>query len=75
MSDPLTDFLTLRDISRQLGVGYSTAHSLGMSGLFGEPVILGRTHFFPRAAADRGIARRRTQIAARGRRAPVFGVG
>jgi hypothetical protein len=68
----LSDYLTLRDVSQRLGASYATAYSLGASGMLGEPVIIGRTQFFPRAVAEGAITHRRQQLAAGGSRASVM---
>lgn len=57
----LSDYVTLRDVARELGESYYVAYSLGASGLLGEPLVIGRQYFFPRVNAQQAIDRRRAQ--------------
>lgn len=67
----LSDYITLREVCRRLGASYTTAYHLGASGVLGEPVVIGRTQFFPRSTAEQAIEQRRRQIATHGKRAPL----
>lgn len=70
----LADFYyTIRDVAQSLQVSHSTAYSLACAGLLGPPAIVGRTHLYPRATAERAIETRRQQIIRSGLRAPLAG--
>lgn len=73
-ASPLTDFLTLRDVAQKLGASYFAAYSMAASGLLGEPLIVGRTHFYPRGTAEAAIERRRAERATQHQRKTVEGV-
>lgn len=63
VSNPLEDdFVSLRDVARSLRCSHSAAYSLAVSGLLGDPLQIGRAHFYRRDVADRVIAARRRQL-------------
>ena len=70
-SSPLEDFLTLRDVARQLGESYHTAYALAVSGVLGDAIIVGRTQLFSRAAAEQAIRDRLDRRAARSKGSPA----
>lgn len=56
--NPLSDFITLRDVAKQLGASYYTAYGMGACGQLGDPIMVGRTQLYPRATAERAIRQR-----------------
>lgn len=71
---PLAEYVTIRDVARELGASYFSAYALAASGLLGEPLLVGRQYFYPRAIAEPAIARRRAQRRRGGRTAPLVDV-
>lgn len=71
---PLADYLTLRDIARELNASYYSAYSLAASGLLGEALVIAGKHFYRRSMAEPVIARRLEQRRQHGRCAPLVGV-
>jgi hypothetical protein len=67
---PFADFVTLRDVARMLGSSYVAAHSLAVAGLLGEPVVMGRNHFYNREIAEAAV-RRRLEQRRRNAKAPL----
>jgi hypothetical protein len=59
----LQDHITLRELATLLRSSYFTAYSLAASGVFGELIIVGRTHLFKREVAERAVRDRLAQRA------------
>ena len=55
----LSDCLTLRDFARRTGLSYWVAYSRAAAGEFGEPVTIGRSHFYRRDRVEAAIRARR----------------
>jgi hypothetical protein len=51
----LHDHITIREVAGLLRASYFTAYSLAASGVLGEPLIVGRTHFFRRDIAEMAV--------------------
>jgi hypothetical protein len=73
-ASPLEDYMTLRDVASQLRASYYAAYALAASGALGEPFVVGRQHFYPRAVAEPVIRRRLEQRRRDGRTAPLMEV-
>ena len=57
----LDGYVTIKDIARELEASYWVAYGLVASGALGDPLVVGVTHFYPRAVAEAAIRRRREQ--------------
>jgi hypothetical protein len=62
----LQDHITLRELATLLRASYFTTYSLAVSGIFGEPIVVGRTYLFPREVAEKAV-RERLALASRPR--------
>ena len=63
--DLLRDYITIREVAAELDVSYYTAYALAARGRLGTPLIVGRTHLYPRATAMHAIEQRRVESSAR----------